>query len=103
MAHYLKGCLRGSEHERPVPLPPSEEVRAAFAAHDTMLERKGSELAILRMELQADFHDDMANERFLQQLRDDPVYANGGDPKESDVWRSYHSDMNSIAGGMIFD
>lgn len=105
MAHYLERCLLRYDHEGTVPLPPDDTIRAEFLRHDNMLAQKRHELTAVKLEMQAAWGEpdsaerSQATEQFLQQLRDDPVYAGEEAPEYNELWYRYKGTMNGDMDG----
>lgn len=99
MAHYLERCLRAFDHEGTVPLPPSDTIRAEFLRHDMMLAQRQHDLSNRKLRMKEAWGEpdseecSEATQRFLQQLRDDPVYADEAGPEENAIWHRYQKDM----------
>ncbi|KAJ4362588.1 hypothetical protein N0V83_010682 [Neocucurbitaria cava] len=100
VAHYSQAYIRSRTHDGRVPLPPWESLRSAFARHDASLELKRQRLSEEMARMQAAWGEPGSSERstasqqFLQQLRNDPLYAGEITPEESEIWFRYQRDMN---------
>jgi hypothetical protein len=98
--HYSEASLMYRRHEGRVPLPPWESFRTAFERHDASLELKrqrlSDEMAMMRAAWgePGSLERSTVSQQFLQQLRNDPLYAGEKAPEESEIWFRYQRDMN---------
>ncbi|KAH8701255.1 hypothetical protein GQ44DRAFT_632233 [Phaeosphaeriaceae sp. PMI808] len=99
VVHYLQPhWVRG--HRGQLPLPPCESLRTAFERHDASLKLKRQQLSDEMARMQVAWGEPGSLERstvsqqFLQQLRNDPLYAGEQAPEESEIWFRYQRDMN---------
>lgn len=99
-AHYSQACIQSTSHDGQVPLPPCKSLRTAFERHDALLELKRQQLLDEMARMQAAWGEPGSPERstvlqqFLQQLRNDPLYAGEKAPEESEILCLYQRDMN---------
>ncbi|KAH7392541.1 hypothetical protein BKA66DRAFT_457724 [Pyrenochaeta sp. MPI-SDFR-AT-0127] len=99
VTHYSQEYLWSIDHDGRVPLPPCESLRSAFERHDASLELKRQRLSDEMARMKAAWGEPGSPERstvsqqFLQQLRNDPLYAGEKAPEESEIWFRYQRDM----------